>query len=50
MDFEVEDVGGGVHAPDEEAGLHLVNPRPVPGAGQQVQDVRGVTQVRGPDK
>ena len=43
VQLEVADVGGGLHAPDEEAGLHLVQPRP--GAGRHpapVQQVRGV--------
>ena len=42
MGLEVEDVCGAVHAPDKEAGLHLVNPGPVPraGAGEDIQDVR----------
>ena len=42
MGLEVEDVRGAVHAPDKEAGLHLVNPGPVPraGAGKDIQDVR----------
>ena len=42
MGLEVEDVRGAVHAPDKEAGLNLVNPGPVPGAGarQDIQDVR----------
>ena len=42
MGLEVEDVRSAVHAPDKEAGLHLVNPGPVPGArtGEDIQDVR----------
>ena len=47
VQLEVADVGGGLHAADEEAGLHLVQPRP--GAGRHpapVQQVRGVTQLR----
>ena len=42
VSLEVADVRGGVHAPDKEAILHLVNPGPVPGAGvgQNVQDAR----------
>ena len=47
VQLEVADVGGGLHAPDEEAGLHLVQPRP--GAGRHpapVQQLRGVPQLR----
>ena len=47
VQLEVADVGGGLHAPDEEAGLHLVQPRP--GAGRHpapVQQLRGVSQLR----
>ena len=52
MPLEVADVCGGIHAPNKQAILHLVNPGPVlgAGAGKNIQDARWVTQVWGSEK